>query len=183
MKILQYSEGQKLPHVFLTHLKTQCDIYVHNQRKLADSAVANVKCRVASMRHLSKPQWELPVVVISVKLNEQIVKEREMKILCCSVDSDSSTVFKWRRHRKLQFFVANRVAEILDRTDASHQKHVSSIHNPADIGTGEIKMRNSNEKNGSLVEWPEQVILVSPQIKEHNLIGFFRQAQERKALI
>ena len=120
----------------LTHLKTQCAVaYLRSKMKEypADLAFVIVKCRVAPMSHLSIPRLELQAAVMAVKLNEQIVKEHEMKLNSCSFWSDSTTVLQWisSSHCKPQVFVANRMAEILDTTS----KHVSGINNQADIGT------------------------------------------------
>ena len=41
---------------------------------------------------------------------------------------------------QLQVFVANRVAENLDKTNVSLWNHVSGINNPADIGTRAINI-------------------------------------------
>ena len=100
------------------------------------------------MRHLSIPRLELQAAVVAVRLKEQIVKKHEMKINNCSFWSDSTTVLQWihSSHRKQQVFVANRVAEILDTTDVSQWKQqyftveISSINNPADIGTRAINV-------------------------------------------
>ena len=79
---------------------------------------------------------------MAVRLEEQIVKEHEMKINSCSFCSDSTTVLQWipSSHRKQQVFVANRAAEILDTTDVSQWKHVSGINNPAEIGTRAVNI-------------------------------------------
>ena len=100
------------------------------------------KCRVAPMRHLSIPRLELQAAVLAVRLKEEIVKEHESKIHSCNFWTDSTTVLQWihSSHRKQQVFVANRVAEILDKTKVSQWNHVSGINNPADIETRAINV-------------------------------------------
>ena len=133
-------------HVFADASEdTMCAVaYLRSQPKQysADLAFIIGKCRVAPMKHLSMPRLELQAAVMAVRLKEQIVKQHEMKIHNYSFWSDSTTVLQWihSSHRKLQVFVANRVAEVLDKTDISQWKHVSGINNPADIGTRAINV-------------------------------------------
>ena len=109
---------------------TMCAVaYLRNNAKEKSAEVSFVigKCRVAPMRHMSIPRLELQAVVMAVRLKEQIVKELEQPVHSFAYWSDSSTVIQWinSSHRKQQVFVANRVAEVLDTTDASQWKHVS----------------------------------------------------------
>ena len=84
--------------------------YLRSQPKEYSANLAFVigKCRVAPMRHLSIPRFELQAAVMAVMLKVQMVKEHEMKINSCSFWSDSSTVLEWihSSHRKQQVFVA-----------------------------------------------------------------------------
>ena len=171
--------------------------YLRSQPKEypADLAFVIGKGRVAPMRHLSIPRFELQAAVKAVRLKEQIVKEHEMKINSCSFWSDSTTVLQWihSSHRKQQVFVANRVAEILDTTDVSQWKHVSGINNPADIGTRAInveELKRSEWLTGPAKfkrpenEWPEQVNLIFASDEENIPSSVFMiQAEEKKAVI
>ena len=171
--------------------------YLRSQPKEYSGDLAFVigKCRVAPMRHLSKPRLELQAAVMAVRLKEQIVKEHEMKINSCSFWSDSTTVLQWihSSHRKQQVFLANRVAEILDTTDVSQWKHVSGINNPADIGTRainiEVLKRNEWLTGPAWLkrpesEWPEQVNLIFASDEENIPSSVFMiQAEEKKAVI
>ena len=104
-------------------------------------------------------------------------------------------VLQWihSSHRKQKVFVANRVAEILDTTDASHWKHVSGVNNPADIGTRVInieELKRSEWLTGPAWlkqpenEWPEQVNLIFAS-DEDNIpsSAFMIQAEEKNAVI
>ena len=159
----------------------------------ADLAFIIGKSRVAPMRHLSISRLELHTAVMSVRLKEQIVKEHEMQINSCGLDS--TTVLQWihSSHRKQQVFVANRVAEILDTTDGSQRKHVSGINNLADIGTTAInieKLKRSEWLTGPAwlkqpeSEWPQQVNLIFASDEENIPSSVFMiQAEEKKAVI
>ena len=161
----------------------------------ADLAFVIGKRRVATMRHFSIPQLELQAAVMAVRLKEEIVKEHEMKINSCNFWSDSTTVLQWihSSHRKQQVFGANRVAEILDTTDASQWKLVSGVNNPADIGTRAInieELKSSEWLAGPAwlkraeSEWPEQVNLIFA-IDEENIPSsvFMIQAEEKKTVV
>ena len=177
---------------------TMCAVaYLRSQPKeySADFSFVIGKWRVAPMRHLSLPRLELQEAVMAVRLKEQIVKEHEMKINSCSFGSDSTTVLQWIHgsHRKQQLFAANRVAEIQDTTDVSQWKHVSRIHNPADIGTRAInvaELRRSDWLTGLAwlkqpeSEWPEQGKLVFAA-DEANIptSTFITQAEEKKPTV
>ena len=70
---------------------TMCAVaYIRSQPKeySADLAFVIGKCRVAPMRHLSIARLELQAAVMAVRLKEEIVKEHEIKINCCSFWSD-----------------------------------------------------------------------------------------------
>ena len=159
----------------------------------ADLAFVIGKSRVAPMRHLSIPRLELQAV--AERLKEQIVREHKMKIQCWSFWSDSTTVLQWihSSHRKQQVFVANRVAEILDKTNVSQWRHVSGINNPADIGTRAInieELRRSEWLIGPAwlkrpqSEWPEQVNFVFASDEENIPSSvFMTQANGKEAVI
>ena len=146
------------------------------------------------MRQLSIPRLELQAAVMAVRLKEQIVKEHEMKISSCSFWSYSITVLQWIHscHRKQQVFVANRVAEILDKTDVSQWKHVSGINNPADIGTRAVNIEELKRiecltgpawLKRPESKWPEQVNLIFASDEENiPSSGFMIQAEEKKAV-
>ena len=198
----RYFNGERVKaelHVFADASEdTMCavaDLRSHPKEHSADLAFVIGKCRVAPMRHLSLPRLELQAAVMAVRLKEQIVKEHEVEINSCSFWSDSTAVLQWihSSQRKQQVFVANRVAEILDRTDVSQWKHVSGIINPADIGTRAInieELKRSEWLTGPAwlkrpeSEWPEQVDLIFASDEENIPSSVFMiQAEEMKAVI
>ena len=189
-------------HVFADASEdTMCAVaYLSLQTKEYSSGLAFVigKCRVAPMRHLSIPRLQMQAAVMAMRLKEQSVKEHEMKIHSYSFWSDSTTVLQWidSPYRKQQLFVANRLAAILDTTDVSQGKHVSGIHNPADIGTRAIKvavLKRSEWLIGPAWlkqpenEWPEQVNLIfaADETDEENIptSTFITQTEEKKPIV
>ena len=118
-----------------------------------------------------------------------------MRIHSYSFWSDSTTVLQWihSSHHKQQVFVANRVAEMMDRTDVSQWKYVSGINNPADIGTRAINVDELNRSEWLTgpawlkqpeSEWPEQVNLVFAADEENIPAStFITQAEEKKPIV
>ena len=102
------------------------------------------------MKRLSIPRLESQTAVMPVRLKEQILKEHEIKIHCCSFWSDSTTVLHWIHsfHRKQQVLVANRVAEILDTTNVSHWRAVSTTQ--WTLARERSTLKNSGGVSGSL---------------------------------
>ena len=186
-------------HVFADASEvTMCAMaYLRSQLKKypADLAFVIGKSWAAPMRHLSIPRLELQAAVMAVRLKEQIVKEHEMKIDSCSFWSNSTTVLLWihSSHPKEQVFVTNRVAEIQDTTDFSQLIHVSSMKNPADIGTRAInieELKRSQWLNGPVwlklpeSEWQQHANLIFAS-DEKNIPSsvFMIQDEEKKAAI
>ena len=96
-------------------------------------------------------------------------------------------------HRKQQVFVANRVADILDKTNVTQWRHVSGTNKPADFGTRAInikELRRSEWLTGLAwlkrppSEWPEQVNLFFASDEESIPSSVFTiEADEKKAVI
>ncbi|XP_075261712.1 uncharacterized protein LOC142353364 [Convolutriloba macropyga] len=152
------------------------------------------KCRVPPMRHMSIPRLELQAAVMAVRLKSQIVKEHEIKIYSCTFWSDSTTVIQLinSTQRKQQVFVANRVAEILDTTDASQWKHVSGANNPADIGTRQINIEELWQSEWftgpawlreSEENWPKEIPLVLASDDDVHPSVFVNEATESELTV
>ena len=79
---------------------------------------------------------ELQAAVYGVRLRKQILNEHDVIIDKIFHWDDSSTVLQWLQaaHKKLQVFVANRAAEILENSSMDQWRHVKGVENPADIG-------------------------------------------------
>ena len=71
------------------------------------------------------------------RLKQLIVDEHDVEIERTFFWTDSTTVLQQMHgaHKKQPLFVANRVAEILDRSTIDQWRHAEVTSNPADIGT------------------------------------------------
>ena len=107
----------------------------------AHLAVVIGKSRVAAMRPLLIPRLELHAAVMAVRFKQPIVMEREKKIYLRFLGQTQLEYFIGGTARILKnVFVANGENQISDKTDVSQRKIVSSISNPADIGTRVINI-------------------------------------------
>ena len=95
------------------------------------------KCRVTPIRHIKIPKLKLQAAVYGVSLRRQILRQCYVKIDKSYHWTDLSTVLQWLHsaHKNQQLFVANKAAEILKNSSMDQWRHVTSIENPADIGT------------------------------------------------
>ncbi len=113
--------------------------YIRFQLVTGESVVRFVmgKCRVAPIKQQSVPKLELQAAVLAARMLKVVLSEHSFEFSSFYCWSDSSTVVQWIRNQHLrhQVFVANRLAEILETTMASHWRFVPGKLNPADDGT------------------------------------------------
>ena len=97
------------------------------------------------LRNFSIPRLELQTAFFAVRLREQMVKENEIKINSCSFGQNQLQFCSVNSSRRQQqVLVANRLAEILDKTDVSQWSHVCAINKPAEIGIRAINIEGFN---------------------------------------
>lgn len=92
------------------------------------------KSRVAPIKPTTIPRLELCGAVVGTRLYDKAVTSLRLKVNSVTFWTDSTIVLGWLKMmpNKLQPFVRNRVAEILDRTGNSSWRHVPTEYNPAD---------------------------------------------------
>ena len=86
--------------------------------------------------HKQFPQWELIAVVMGARLAAAIreMSSKDFPSISSYYWTDSTICLHWLFSTKqLQFFIHNRLTDILRLTDLSSWSHVNSANNPADI--------------------------------------------------
>ncbi|CAG9135443.1 unnamed protein product [Plutella xylostella] len=132
------------------------------------------KSRVAPIKPATIPRLELCGALIGARLFEKVVDSLRIKIDQIFFWSDSTIVLGWLRMLpcKLQPFVRNRVAEILEKAGSHTWRHVPTDLNPADpisrgVDIGNLlglKLWWSGPEflKNDLSEWPSQPKHVGP---------------------
>ena len=127
----------KIPRCYNTNMKKCSRIELHmfcDASEKAFAAVGYLKCtnpdgvqiffiksRVSPLRPMSIPRLELQAAVLGCRLAETIIESHEIDITNTYFWTDSRTVLCWIRSdaRKFKQFVAFRVGEILESTNAT----------------------------------------------------------------
>ncbi|XP_072936546.1 uncharacterized protein [Epargyreus clarus] len=93
------------------------------------------KSRVAPIKPTTIPRLELCGVLVAARLYEKVLNSLRLKINQVYFWTDSTIVLGWLQMlpSRLQPFVRNRVAEILERAGNCTWRHVPTDQNPADL--------------------------------------------------
>ena len=104
------------------------------------------KARLAPNKAVSRPQLELTVAVLAVRLNNIVVKKMNLGFTCeFHFWTDSTTVVHciYNKDKHFPTFVANRLAVIEKDNDESVIENVPSKLNPADMASIGIPAKDS----------------------------------------
>ncbi|XP_058817188.1 uncharacterized protein LOC131680495 [Topomyia yanbarensis] len=107
------------------------------QGDIIECAQVGAKTKVALQKFLSIPRSELQAAVIGMRLAETITKSLSFEVIKRFFWTDSRDVIYWLNsdHRRYSQFVAFRVSEILDATNADEWYWIGTKLNVADEGT------------------------------------------------
>ena len=120
------------------------------------------KARLAPIHEITIPRLELSAAVISVKLNQIIRQELEIKIDRVNYWTDSTTVLKCLNNDTKRFhtFESNRLTTIRSLSSTSDWRYVNRDDNPADDASKGLRleemMKNSRWLNGPAFLWKEE---------------------------
>ena len=92
------------------------------------------KSRLAPIKRLTVPRLELQAATLAARQNALLRKELDLDLGSSTFWTDSTIVLQYINNTEARYhtFVANRVAEIQETTDAKEWRHVPTQDNPAD---------------------------------------------------
>ena len=102
-----------------------------------ESSLVMAKSRLAPIKVVDLPRLETNAARTGARLAKLIVQEMDLPIERIKYWSDSTLTLQYIKNTKhrLKVFVANRVSEILETSDADQWSHVPGNINPADLLT------------------------------------------------
>ncbi|XP_048004299.1 uncharacterized protein LOC125240447 [Leguminivora glycinivorella] len=100
-------------------------------------ALVTTKTRVSPVKQVSIPRLELCGAVLVTKLLIEVAEVMKIPKTHIRAWTDSTVVLAWlnKHPSSWKTFVANRVSEILTKTDSAQWSHVSTKENPADCAS------------------------------------------------
>ena len=96
--------------------------------------IVMAKSRLAPIKKLTVPRLELQAATLAARQNALLRKELGLDLRSSTFWTDSIIVLQYINNTEARYhtFVANRVAEIQERTDVKEWRHVPTQDNPAD---------------------------------------------------
>ena len=96
--------------------------------------IVMAKSRLAPIKKLTVPRLELQAATLAARQNALLRKELNLDLGTSTFWTDSTIVLQYINNTEARYhtFVANRVAEIQETTDAREWRHVPTQDNPAD---------------------------------------------------
>lgn len=111
--------------------------------------LAAAKARVAPMKPLTVPRLELQAALIGARLASSIKRQQGWEPEKTVYWTDSRTVWHWIRNDSVRYtpYVAHRLGEIAETTDASQWRWVPTALNVADDATRpNVEMKTCNDR-------------------------------------
>lgn len=133
-------------HLFGDASETACCVVAYLREEGQDGRInltfLGSKCKVAPLKPLSIPRLELQAALMAARFNAEIRKNMKSNLGLTTFWTDSTTVLSWIQSdpRSYSTFVANRLGEIDELTQAKDWRWVPTKQNPADVGTRDVEL-------------------------------------------
>ena len=145
------AKGCQLHH-FADASEVACGVASYLRVVYGDGSVSSTlvmaKSKLAPIPQQTIPRLELCAAVMATRLDGQIKRELDIPLEASHFWTDSTIVLQYIRNEERRFltYVANRVAEIRERTDIASWHHVPTQDNPADDASRGVKAQALGEK-------------------------------------
>ncbi|KAF6207466.1 hypothetical protein GE061_015912 [Apolygus lucorum] len=124
----------------------QCENVEVLDGDMTDHSFIYSRAPVAPVKRISTPQLELQAVVMAAQTGTILTEELGLDIPGTTYWTDSTVIFHWVRAHQKKFvhnaYVASRVLDILERSNADEWRWVPTKKNPADFAPRENPKQN-----------------------------------------
>ena len=129
MELYLFSDASLLAYGSCAYIRC-----IYNNGRVSNRLLV-AKGKVAPQKQITLPKLELSAAVLSIKLADKMKHALCLHLSSVCFWTDSSIVLAWLKtpSKKLEVFVANRVAKILESSNSNQWFHVNSKENPANI--------------------------------------------------
>ena len=123
-----FSDASEKAYGVVSYLRSE------DQEGRTYSNIVMAKSRLAPLKTLTIPRLELQAATLATRQDALLRRELDLKLEPSQFWTDSTIVLQYilNQERRFHTFVANRVAEIREKTDVEQWHHVSTKENPAD---------------------------------------------------
>ena len=163
------------------------------------SNIVMAKSRLAPLKTLTIPRLELQAATLATRQDALLRRELDLELEASQFWTDSTIVLQYisSQERRFHTFVANRVAEIREKTEVEQWHHVSTKDNPADdasrgVAAGSLGLPRWLHGPVFLLEsqkdWPKSEIASTlshedPEVKSQGAVAFAVQTQPGSELV
>ena len=163
------------------------------------SNIVMAKSRLAPLKTLTIPRLELQAATLATRQDALLRRELDLDLEASQFWTDSTIVLQYisNQERRFHTFVANRVAEIREKTEVEQWHHVSTKDNPADDasrGVAAVNLGLPRWLHGpafllkSQEDWPKSEVASTlshedPEVKGQEAVAFAIQTQPGSELV
>ena len=188
-----FSDASEKAYGVVSYLRSE------DQEGKTYSNIVMAKSRLAPLKTLTIPRLELQAATLATRQDALLRRELDLELGPSQFWTDSMIVLQYILNQEQRFhtFVANRIAEIREKTDMEQWHHVSTKDNPADdasrgVAAGSLGLSRWLHGPTFLLEpqkeWPKLEIASTlnhedPEVKSQDVAAFSTQIHPGSALV